>query len=59
MEKRERLSEQLILRVTPTEREEIKKYADSENLNLSNFIRNALITYIDYLKNREDNESVE
>ena len=44
MEKRERLTEQIILRVTPTEKKEIMNWVNNENTNLSDFIRNAIIS---------------
>ena len=60
MEKRERLTEQIILRVTPTEKKEIMNWVNKENTNLSDFIRNAIIYYINYLESsKKTDNSVE
>ena len=53
MEKRENLSERVFIRLTPSEKEEVTQLASKHNQSVSSFIRNAIITYINYLKDCE------
>lgn len=53
MEQREKLSERAQIRLTLTEKEEVLKLAETQGQNISSFIRNAIIYYINYLKNSE------
>lgn len=53
MEQREKLSERVQIRLTLTEKEEVLKLAEAQGQNISSFIRNAIIYYINYLKNSE------
>lgn len=53
MEQRERLSERVIIRLTPTERQEVLKLAETHNQTITSFIRDAIINHINYLKNSE------
>ena len=57
MEKRERLSEQIVLRVTPSEKREIAEFVKNYNETTSTFIRNAIINYINYLKIYHPNDN--
>lgn len=60
MEQREKLSERVFIRLTPTERKEVTELAETYNQTVSSFIRNAIINYINYLENsKETDNSVE
>ena len=60
MEQREKLSERVFIRLTPTERKEVTELAETYNQTESSFIRNAIINYINYLENsKETDNSVE
>ena len=60
MEQREKLSEKVHIRLTPTEKEEVLKLAETQNQNISGFIRNSIIYYINYLENsKKTDNSVE
>lgn len=60
MEQREKLSERVFIRLTPTERKEVTELAETYNQTVSSFIRNAIINYINYLENsKKTDNSVE
>lgn len=60
MEQREKLSERVFIRLTPSEKQEVNELAKTYNQTTSSFIRNAIIYYINYLENsKETDNSVE
>lgn len=51
MSKAERRNEAITIRVFPSQRKIIEKMAEKESLNLTNFLRKAIFTYIDQINN--------